>query len=191
MTAQPTTLAELFGADDERLASAARQDSSAFAELYHRHLTRVYRFHLARTGHVQDAQDLTTQTFMAALKNIHTYRGSGSFAAWLFGIARNQVAMHHRSRRPSAGLEEAERVPDPLPLPEAITERRLQLGQVSQAMEHLTAEQSAAIQLIIFAELSAAEAGAVLGKSEAAMKMLLLRGLKALREALSETEEVL
>jgi RNA polymerase sigma-70 factor (ECF subfamily) len=99
--------------------------------------------------------------------------------------------MHHRSRRPSAGLEEAERVPDPLPLPEAITERRLQLGQVSQAMEHLTAEQSAAIQLIIFAELSAAEAGAVLGKSEAAMKMLLLRGLKALRQALNETEEVL
>jgi RNA polymerase sigma-70 factor (ECF subfamily) len=191
MTTLSNTLAELVGADDERLALAARRDPAAFAELYHRHLPRIYRFHLARAGQVQDAQDLTAQTFMAALKNIHTYRGSGSFVAWLFGIARNQAAMSYRSRRNEASLEQAEHLPDRHPLPETLAERSLQMQQVSQTLQRLTPDQNAAITLMIFGELNAAEAGAVLGKSEAAMKMLLLRGLNTLRHLLHSPEEAL
>lgn len=52
--------------DDARLAKHARTDPQAFAELYRRHLRSIYRYHLAHTGDVRDAEDLTSQTFMAA-----------------------------------------------------------------------------------------------------------------------------
>ena len=79
--------------DDTSLAQQARRDPEAFAELYHRHLKSVYRYHLAHTGNVKDAEDLTSQTFMAALEGIHSYRGTGPYIAWLMGIAsRNDSA---------------------------------------------------------------------------------------------------
>jgi len=53
--------------DETGLAFQARADVNAFAELYHRHVTRVYRYHMAHTGNPSDAEDLTSQTFMAAL----------------------------------------------------------------------------------------------------------------------------
>ena len=73
--------------DDIDLARQAVQSREAFAELYRRNLARVYRYHIAHTGHSKDAEDLTSQTFMAALEGIGSFRGSGSFAAWLLGIA--------------------------------------------------------------------------------------------------------
>ena len=64
---------------DAHLAHLARTDAEAFAELYRRHVTSVYRYHMAHTGNVNDAEDLTSQTFMAALEGIRSYRGTGSF----------------------------------------------------------------------------------------------------------------
>ena len=52
---------------DNTLAHSVCQRPEAFVELYQRHILKVYRYHLARTGNVADAQDLTSQTFMAAL----------------------------------------------------------------------------------------------------------------------------
>ena len=75
---------------DEVLAQLARQDYAAFASLYRRYVTRVYRYCFSQTGNSQDAEDCTSQTFLAALEQINRFRGQGSFAAWLFGIARRR-----------------------------------------------------------------------------------------------------
>lgn len=76
--------------DDVELARRAAADPEAFTELYHRHLPGIYRYHLARTGHVQEAEDLTAQTFLTGLESISSFRGQGRFASWLFGIARHR-----------------------------------------------------------------------------------------------------
>ena len=67
--------------DESGLARAALTDCEAFAELYRRHVEHVYRYHMAHTGNQKDAEDLTSQTFMAALEGIRSFRGDGSFAA--------------------------------------------------------------------------------------------------------------
>jgi DNA-directed RNA polymerase specialized sigma24 family protein len=87
LAAPPTSMAsEASGPRKHSEASG----SDAFTELYHRHLPGIYRYHLARTGHVQEAEDLTAQTFLTALESISSYRGQGRFASWLFGIARHR-----------------------------------------------------------------------------------------------------
>ena len=174
-------------ASDEHLASLAQAEPAAFGELYQRHCERVYRYHLARTGDADDAQDLTTQTFMAALEGLPGYRGAGSFGAWLFGIARRKLAMHYRGRRSVLPLEIMPDLADPAPSPEASTGKRLQLAQVTQALRRLAPDRAEALLLCLFADLTAREAGQVMGKSEAAVKMLVLRGLRDLRERFALT----
>jgi RNA polymerase sigma-70 factor (ECF subfamily) len=192
LTSSPVSAAAAMGDaethTDHQLALRSRNDPDAFAELYRRHLQRIYRYHLARCGDAQDAQDLTAQTFLTALEQIHTFRGQSSFLGWLFGIASHKVADHFRRRKGHVPLEEALEVPHPGPLPEEQANTNLQLAQVGRAMKRLSPERAEALGLRLVAGLSAAEVGRVMGKSEAAVKMLVHRGLQELQEFLNPNE---
>lgn len=190
MKPQPSPLIELLSTSDNDLARLAVRDSAAFAELYHRYFQRVYRFLLVYNGDVTDAQDLTTQTFLAALEGISTFRGDSSFATWLLGIARNKAAMLFRSHKREFPLESAGEIQDPSPSPETAALKRLQFGRVVEAIHRLSPERAEAIVLYLFADLSAAEAGQVMNRSQAAVKMLVLRGLRDLRARLRPIQEV-
>jgi len=175
---------------DEALARQAGGDPEAFAELYGRYMERIYRFVLIRTGSVPDAQDLTSQTFLAALESIGAYGGRGSFGGWLFGIARHKLADHYRRKRPEIALDDAEGLHHPDPSPEEVAETRLQLVRVSRALQSLDAQQAEALALRLFGGLDAVEVGQVMGKSPAAAKMLVHRGLHKLEERLNYISEV-
>ncbi len=181
----PTALSE---EDDAALAHQARHDPEAFAELYHRHVGRIYRYHLARSGDAEDAQDLTSQTFLAALERIDTYRGEAVFLGWLFGIASHKAGDHYRRRRLNLPLESADELMATDPLPEDVASQRSQMALVSQALGDISPERAEALVLRVFAGMSAAEAGQVMGKNEAAIRMLVHRGLRDLHQRLSPKE---
>jgi RNA polymerase sigma-70 factor (ECF subfamily) len=181
----PENLSLNITQEDEVLAIRASRDPNAFAELYRRHFQQIYRYHMAHTGNVADSQDLTTQTFLAALEGIERYQRFGSFCAWLMGIARRKIAMHYRSIKPEEPLELIADLPDNNPLPESIVGQRLDISSVCHALRNLTPEQAEAIILCIYANLSDSEAGRVMGKSEAAVKMLILRGMRDLKQKLA------
>ncbi|MBI5946105.1 MAG: RNA polymerase sigma factor [Chloroflexi bacterium] len=177
-------------ADEISLAQEAAVSADAFAELYRRHVTRVYRYHAAHTGNVKDAEDLTSQTFMAALEGIRSYRGDAPFAAWLMGIASKKRFLFFRRRRPEVPIEAALHIPSPsLPTDKAAMSR-LRIESISRALKQISAERAEALILRFFGELSMAEIGSVLNKSEAAVKMLIGRGLQDLRERTSLALEV-
>jgi RNA polymerase sigma-70 factor, ECF subfamily len=171
---------------DDALARRAVKDSTAFTELYRRHLQRVYAYHYARTGNQADAQDLTSQTFVAALESLAHYRGDGSFAGWLLTIARNKLADHYRLSKPVDELDDAHPASE-LPI-EEIAFNRLQLDQIAQALKNISAERAEALSLRIFASLSTAETARVMGKTEAAVKMLVHRALSDLKTILVSEE---
>jgi len=192
MTALMTTQIKEQDIDETNLAQQAITDVDAFAELYRRHLTRVYRYHVAHTGNVKDAEDLTSQTFMAALEGICSFRGTGSFAAWIMGIASRKRLMFFRRNggRPEVPLDAALHYPS-LELPtDKAAHQRLQLESVSHALRQISPDRAEAIILTFFGGLSNAEAGRLLNKSEAAVKMLISRGLQDLRERTSLALEV-
>jgi len=176
--------------DDARLAHQARTDLQAFAELYHRHLTSVYRYHLVHTGNEKDAEDLTSQTFMAALEGIDSYRGTGPYIAWLMGIASRLRARFFRGSKPEVPLDAALQIPTPSLPTDKAAYRRLQMDEVIGALRHISRDRAEALILCFFSELSFGEAGLVLGKSEAAVKMLISRGLQDLRTRTSLALEV-
>src|SRR5437763_10729355 len=86
-------------ADDEALARLAAQRADAFSELYRRHVQRVYRYLLSRVGDGDEAQQLTAETFMAALQAIARFQANSALTTWLLGIARHKAADPFRRRR--------------------------------------------------------------------------------------------
>jgi RNA polymerase sigma-70 factor, ECF subfamily len=190
MTTFMATQPESPPMDESQLARDAVSNADAFAELYRRHVTRVYRYHMAHTGNTKDAEDLTSQTFMAALEGIKSFRGSGSFAAWIMGIASKKRLMHFRGSRFEVPLDAALHYPNPgLPTDKAVLQR-LQLESVSHALKQISPDRAEAIILSFFGGLSNLETSRVLKKSEAAVKMLISRGLQDLRERTSLALEV-
>ena len=176
--------------DEARLTQAARTDAEAFAELYRRYAANVFRYHMAHIGSRKDAEDLTSQTFMAALESIHSYRGAGSFVAWLMGIASRKRALFFRGRKRAVPLDSVLQLPDPQPAPDQSAFQQLQIESVSRALRRLSPERADAIVCCFFGGLTHAETASVLGKSEAAVKMLIARGLQDLRERTSLALEV-
>lgn len=186
-----TIMAEQFQNENEaELVRRATIDTEAFAELYRRNVTRVYRYHIAHTGNVKDAEDLTSQTFMAAMEGIRSYRGTGSFAAWILGIASMKRLMFFRGRRPEVQLDTAIHIPSPgLPTDKAAFQR-LKLESISRAIKQISSDRAEAIILSYFSGLPNKEIGHLLNKTEASVKMLISRGLQDLRERTSLALEV-
>jgi RNA polymerase sigma-70 factor (ECF subfamily) len=167
--------------DDVSLARLARSEPEAFAELYRRHVASVYRYHLAHTGHEKDAEDLTSQTFMAALEGIKSYRGTAPYITWILGIAFRLRARHFRGNKPEVPLDAALHIPTSSLPTDKSAFQRLERTQIINALKQLSGDRAEALILCFFSGLSFRETGQVLGKSEAAVKMLISRGLQDLR----------
>ncbi len=166
------------------LVRQAQADLSAFSQLYQRHAKQVYRYLLVRVGNVQDAQDLTSQTFLAAMESLHSYRGQQQFAAWLLGIARHKVGDQYRRRRPDLLPETAESLPDHSEGPDEVINRRLEMERVAQKLTAIAPDRAEALSLRLFAGLEVAEIAQVMEKNEAAVRMLVFRGLRDLQAQL-------
>jgi len=176
--------------DDPSLARLARSEPEAFAELYRRHVASVYRYHLAHTGDEKDAEDLTSQTFMAALEGIKSYRGTAPYITWILGIAFRLRARHFRRNKPEVPLEAALHIPTPSLPTDRSAFQRLERNQIVNALKHLSRDRAEALILCFFSGLNFREAGQVLGKTEASIKMLISRGLQDLRTRSSIALEV-
>ncbi|RIL10342.1 RNA polymerase subunit sigma-24 [bacterium] len=88
------------GHDEDGLVEAARTDRQAFGVLYDRHFDAIYHYIARRVGDAETAEDIASHVWERALKAIERYEIRGvPFAAWLYRIAGNLVANHHRRNR--------------------------------------------------------------------------------------------
>lgn len=172
------------------MARLAAHNADAFTELYRRHVNRVYRYLWSRVGDVGDAQELTAETFLALVKGISSYQGQSKFVTWLLGIAQHKAVDHFRRQRQTVPLESVVGLAHPDGSPDEALTGRIDLAQVRRALGSLSADRAEAITLHVFAGLSIAEVAQVMEKSEAAVRMLIHRAARDLRERLAFMIEV-
>jgi len=168
--------------DEAALVSRAKHDPHAFGVLYDRYVDRIYRYLLSRTGNVQVAEDLTAETFLAALKSLWRFRWTGKpFIAWLYRIALAQIGEFYRQQRrvPTVALELAAELPGLKETPELLTD---DYGVLHQTLEQLPRPQYEAIVLKYFEDLPIAEIAWVMRLPSNTIKSHLRRGLLRLRE---------
>lgn len=171
---------------DGALAEVAGQYSVAFADFYSSHIDQIYRYVLIRVGDSEVAQDLTSETFLAALENLQHFRGEGLLVAWILGIARNKISDYFRSHRSLLPLDDAASVISTNTSPEEWAERQWQLSQVSKMLRMLGPNRADALALFIFASLNIDEVSQVLGKSSSAVKILIYRAVQDLKMLLTK-----
>jgi RNA polymerase sigma-70 factor, ECF subfamily len=170
--------------EDTALVYATRANQEAYAALYRRYANSIYRYMLAYVRNVQDAQDLTEQTFLAGLEGLRSFEGRGQFAAWLFSIAHRKVMDYYRHERIHVPLDSLAETAHPARQPDQVVEDRLDFEQLSLAIGTLAPDRAEVIRLRIFAELGVPEISELMGRSESAVRMLLSRAVNDLRRKL-------
>lgn len=164
----------------------AKSDPAAFGELYDRYAPQIYRFVRARVHDNGLAEDLTAEVFLNALRHIKGYEDQGRpFSCWLYRIAVNAIASHYRSQRSPLSLDDQLDVAAPLidPLDEVVARERVRA--VWRAIDRLPPQQRAAMILKFSEDMTMEDVGAVLGKSQAAAKLLIYRAVQRLRTELA------
>jgi RNA polymerase sigma-70 factor (ECF subfamily) len=164
-------------------------DAEAFGLLYDHYHLSVYRFIYYRVGSVQLAEDLTSETFLRALRSMGSFRWQGKdFGAWLVTIARNLTADHFK-----AGRTRLEQTTEDMSLHDGWTEgpdsavlAALTNDALLAALKELPHEQQECLIMRFLQGLSIAETAKVLGRSAGAVKQLQLRAVRNLAKLLPD-----
>ncbi len=175
---------------DLDLVKRAKKDPAVFGLLYERYVTRIYNYVYYRVGNHHDAEDLTSRVFYRALTHIKGYVDRGvPFSAWLYRIAHNLVANWHRdhARRQSLALEDVTLLGDALEMPEWVAETNEERRWLRAAIRRLPEERQELLILKFAEQLSNAEVGHIMGRTEGAIKSLYHRTLLSLRDELLQS----
>ncbi len=174
---------------EEALIARAKREREAFGDLYDRYVAQVYQFTYRRVKNHAAAEEITAKVFHRALEQLGRFEWRGlPFGAWLMRIATNLIHDHngHTQRQvPLANWDEAE---------------IHALGSMTSAEDQYAARQTAEVlwrtvatlplvqqQVLVlrFArDMSLRDIAVVLGRSEGAVKQLLFRAVKGLRQRL-------
>ena len=180
--------------DDQRavwelVRRAQDGDAEGFGELYDRYVDVVFRYLFHKAGDRATAEDLTSETFVRALRRIDSLSYQGrDVGAWLVTIARNLLLDHVKSSRyrlevPTADMRDADRATAG---PEETVLQRLADAELMAGVARLSADQRECLQLRFVQGLSVAETAAAMGKREGAVKALQHRAVRRLATLLPE-----
>jgi len=180
--------------ETRRLLDRAREgDRQALDDLYRRHRGRLLAFVAARMPPGLDGfvapEDLVQEAHLESTRRIDSFehRGPASFYRWLVAIARNKIREASRRR---AAKKRAHRALDAEPpavqtSPSGRVVRGERSGRIARALAELPEAQAEAVRLRYLEGLTIAETAERLGRSDAAVKALVARGLRDLAERLA------
>jgi RNA polymerase sigma-70 factor, ECF subfamily len=179
--------------DESRLVEAAREgDRAAFGELYDRYARMVHGILLARVP-LSEVDDLVHDTFLQALRRLHTLRDTSRFGGWLAAITRNRANDYHRQ-----SIEQVE-------LPESLSDDGTagQSGGLRGRGHHQEDDEEARFLLAAIRELpetyreplllrlvegmTGPEIAARTGLTHGSVRVTLHRGMQQLREKLARS----
>jgi RNA polymerase sigma-70 factor (ECF subfamily) len=177
--------------DDAALAvRASKGESAAFGLLYDRHVDAIYRYVYYRVRDDAEAEDLTSDVFMRALRAMPRYEPRQAFLAWLYRIARNAVIDRARRGNRQVSFEDAlehpmaDQVLDPDEQILATSDNATLRGALAQ----LTPLQQEVIVLRFLEGYSTHEIARIVGKREGTVRGIQFRAIGALRQLIPTRE---
>jgi len=165
------------------VASAERTaaEAQAFQTFYQENLGLIYRYVYSKVGNREEAEDITSQIFIKAVRGVDTERGPLSLQKWLFQVARTTIADYWRAhyRVATSSLDELLEAGWEGPAEEeqmAISSRPAEL--VERILRVLPQHYRDVLTCRFLLNLSIKETAGRMGLSEANVKVLQFRALK-------------
>ncbi|HUQ42343.1 MAG TPA: RNA polymerase sigma factor [Candidatus Limnocylindrales bacterium] len=177
--------------EDTTLAiRASKGESGAFGLLYDRHVAAIYRYVYYRVRDDAEAEDLTSDVFMRALKAMPRYEPRQAFLAWLYRIARNAVIDRARKGNRQLSFEDALKHPDAdhVVEPDAEVVAHSDSLSLRRAIAKLTPLQQEVVVLRYLEGFSTVEIAKIVGKREGTVRGIQFRAIGALRLLLPTRE---
>ena len=130
--------------------------------IYRAYFTDVYRYSLRLTGDADAAEELTGDTFFAAMQKIDRFRGDCELRVWLCEIAKNKYLSEQRKKKPVPLDETAE---SPLDSPEMLAVRNDDAERASEAVHRLDEPYKEVFLLRVYGEMPFEQIGKLFGKT--------------------------
>src|SRR5688572_28414521 len=93
--------------DEQTIIEQAKTDPRAFGIIFDRYYPKILAYTVRRTSSVVIAEEIVSETFIKAYKNLPKFRWRGiSIEAWLFRIAVNELRMYFRRNAQTVSLDE-------------------------------------------------------------------------------------
>jgi RNA polymerase sigma-70 factor (ECF subfamily) len=188
-------LANMDLGEEQELVRRAQKAPDAFAKLYDQYYPKIFGYILRRTANLEAAQDITSETFLKALRKLWQFQWRNiSFSPWLYRIATNEVNQYFRKAeyKKSVSLEELqeqgfELISSHDPESELIEaqeklEQHQDFLEIQKRIVRLPAKYQEVITLRFFEKKQLNEIAEILGKKEGTIKSLLHRAVEKLRE---------
>jgi len=175
-----------MSAEAKKKVDDQREKENRLASLYDEYFDRIAHYIYVRLGDRNEAEDLAGEVFLKALESLKSYKERGiPMQAWLFRIAHNVLVDRLRKKGrvttvPIEGVTIATKE-DPV----AMAEKSIEMGKVNEAMQKLTPEQREVVRLRFFGGLSSKEVGAILRKSDGAVREMQRAAVEKLRRLLT------
>jgi RNA polymerase sigma-70 factor (ECF subfamily) len=173
--------------DEIAWVEAAKSDPVAFAAIYERYATPVYRYCFRQTGDPDLANDLTARIFVRAIEKLHQFspRPGATFRSWIFAIARNVITDHWRRHRPIPLDQEREgELEDRDPGPEELAVHRSEIAELRRMLERLPIRQREIVELRL-AGLTTDEIASAMEMTVAGVKSAQTRAYSKIRELMT------
>ncbi|MWA05811.1 sigma-70 family RNA polymerase sigma factor [Actinomadura sp. LD22] len=175
--------------DDAEIVAASLRTPEAFGELFRRHAPRLHAYVKRRLGSSL-ADDVVSEAFATAFRQRARFDGGREFGAWLWGIAANLIARHHRQEtRMYRAFARTGADPAEDGVAEAAGDRAAAaaLGPaLAKALASLNAQERDAVLLLAWGEMSYAEIASTLDLPLGTVKAKIHRARKKLRKVLPE-----
>ena len=157
-------------------------DRAAFEQLYGEYRDRLFYFALKNVGSREAAEDIVSETFLAALEKLTSLKNADAFGAWLYSIAYNKCSDHLSASAKAQSIDESG-LCEPVMLPQDYAENRQTAETVRAIIDGLDKTYRSAVILYYYEELSLSETAKTLGISENAAKQRLFKARAKLKRA--------
>ncbi len=159
-------------------------DSQAFGLIYDHYIRKIYNFIFYKTYNKDTAEDLTSQTFLKALKNIGSIDVERPISSWLYKIAQNTVIDYFRSKKEHRDIDDIwdMDISDESVDIEGGIDSAIEFKRVQKYLAKLKSEERDIIKMRVWQEMSYKEIAEALGKSESSCKMMYSRSIAKLRD---------
>lgn len=167
------------------ISSVAKGDEQAFVQIYRRHAQAVFNYLLRLIHDESLAEDLLQDTFVAVWQGASSYRGRSRVKTWILRIAHNRAVSWLRRSRPASVASEPE-VTSQEPGPEKLAITDWQNEEILDALEALTPNHRAVVELVFVHEQSYAEIAAIMDCPVGTVKSRMSYALRHLNRLLRQ-----
>ena len=160
-----------------------KNDPDNFEGLYEKYVRKIFNFIYYKTHHKETAEDLTSETFMKALKNFSAFKKEkGSFSSWIYSIARNTVIDFYRTKKSHLNIEDIWDLTEDGDILQDL-DTKMKLKEARKYLKNFSAEHREIVLLRVWEGMSYKEIAQITGKDEVNCRVIFSRTISSLRQA--------